>query len=119
MCESNNNGVMFGHSSRLGYDDCYYDDRLRESVSPLAYRLSPDQIHNHNACFSSFGPRSCNSGAGVSSLVGNTVTPKQDLVDVESILTNRNVLQSKCRDGKVNDIVVTKYKLQHPKVCGD
>ena len=114
-----NNGVMIGHSSRLGYDSCYYDDRLKESVSPLLYRLNPNQIHNHGASASTFGPRSGHNGYGVSTLTGNSVAPAQDLVDVESILSNRNVLQSKCKDANVNDIDVTKFALQHARVGGD
>jgi len=116
-----NKGVFIGHSSRLPYDKCAYDDYLSESVSPLLYKLSPHQINNCSACLSVFGPRPL-SGArsyGVSSTVGHTTSPAQDLVDVESILSNRNVIASKCKDGKVNDIDVTKFHLQHARICND
>lgn len=34
-------------------------------------------------------------------------------------MSNRNVIASKCKDGKVNDIDVTKFNLQHARVCND
>lgn len=112
-------GIAQGHSSRQVYDRCYYPDRLEESVSPLLYRLNPNQINSCNACLSVFGPRSGHNGYGDSTTVGHTTAPAQDLVDVESILSNRNVLASRCKDGKVNDIDVTKFQLQHARICND
>lgn len=41
------------------------------------------------------------------------------MVDVDSILSNRNVIKSKCKDGDVNPLDVTKYQLQHARVCND
>jgi hypothetical protein len=116
-----NQGVNIGHSSRLLYDKCAFDDYLSESVAPLLYKLNPNQVNNCNSCLSVFGPRSgigANS-RGVSTTVGDVPIPGQALVDVESILSNRNVIASNCKDGKVNDIDVTKFKLQHARVCND
>lgn len=114
-----NRGIQFGHSSRLGYDKCAYEDELAQSVSPLLYKLNPNQINNCEACLSVFGPRGSHNGYGVSTTVGHRTSPSQDLVDVESILSNRNVIASKCKDGKVNDIDVTKFQLQHARICND
>ena len=116
-----NKGVNIGHSSRLGYDKCSIRDNINESVAPILYRLNPNQINNCNACLSVFGPRTSlgPNSYGVSSSVGHTTAASQDLVDVESILSNRNVIASKCKDGKVNDIDVTKFQLQHARVCND
>jgi len=116
-----NQGIFIGHSSRLGYDINTYDDYLSESVSPLLYKLNPNQVNNCNSCLSVFGPRSSIAGnsKGVSTLVGDVTIPSQELVDLESILSNRNVIASKCKDGKVNDIDVTKFSLQHARVCND
>lgn len=116
-----NQGVFIGHSSRLDYDKCAYDDYLSEAVSPLLYKLNPNQINNCNSCLSVFGPRP-SMGArsyGVSTTTGHVTAPKQSLTDVESILSNRNVIASKCKDGKVNDIDVTKFRLQHARTCND
>jgi len=114
-----NRGVNIGHSSRLAYDKCSIRDFTAESVSPLLYRLNPNQINNCNACLSVFGPRGSHNGYGHSTTVGHRDAPSQDLVDVESILSNRNVIASKCKDGKVNDIDVTKFQLQHARICND
>lgn len=108
--------MNIGHSSRLPYDKCAYEDRLSESVAPGNYRLAPYHITNCDACLSTFGPR---GRYGVSTLTGHRTAPSQDLVDLESVLTNRNVLQSKCKDGKVNDIDVTKFRLQHVRACNN
>ena len=114
-----NRGVFFGHSSRLGYDNQSYADALSESVSPLAYRLNPNQIESCNSCLSVWGPRASHNGFGNSTFVGNTTAPAQDLADLESILTNRNVLASRTKASGVNDIDVTKFKLQHARICND
>jgi len=114
-------GVWQGHSSKLIYDKCSYDDFLSESVGPLLYQLNPIRINNCNACLSVFGPRT-RSGAssfGVSTTTGHTTATAQDLIDVDSILSNRNVIASKCKDGKVNDIDITKFQLQHARTCND
>lgn len=99
---------------------CYYNDRLEQSVSPLLYRLNPNQINNCESCLSVFGPRGGHNSVGDSTVVPiHATAPAQGLVDVESILTNRNVIASKCKDGKVNDIDVTKFQLQHARICND
>jgi hypothetical protein len=114
-----NRGVNIGHSSRLGYDKATYNDRLEESTSPLMYNLNPNQINNCEACLSVFGPRGGHNGYGDSTLVGHTTAPAQDLVDLESILSNRNVIASKAKDAKVNDIDVTKFRAKNAAVCSN
>ena len=104
----------------LGIVRCYYEDRLEQSVSPLLYKLNPNQINNCESCLSVFGPRAGHNGVGDSTAIPiHATAPAQGLVDVESILTNRNVIASKCKDGKVNDIDVTKFQLQHARICND
>lgn len=107
--------MNIGHSSRLGYDKCAYGDRLEESQLPLQYKINPIQTSNTGACFAPLGPRG--GKYGVSTTIGFSTAPSQDLVDVESILSNRNNLQSKCRHGQVNDVDVSQFKLQHARVC--
>lgn len=111
--------LNIGHSSRLGYDECAYNDRLNESVSPLSYKLSQNYIQNCNQCLSTLGPRSSYMGQGVSTSVGFPPATSQALVDVESILTNRNLKTTKCRRDGVNPIDVTKFKLQNQRLCND
>lgn len=114
MCEQNPSSVFIGSSNRLIYDKCYYPDHLQESTSPLLYKLNPNQIYNCKECLSLHGPRSSN---GVSTIAKRQPALAQKLVDVESILTNRNVLSSKCRNKGSNDIDITKFNLNHARIC--
>lgn len=111
------NLVNIGHSSRLPYDGCAYKDRLYESTGPLGYKLDANQIHNCTTCLSTLGPRSSYMGEGVSTTVGTPVATSQKLVDVESVLKNLNVPTSKCKVGNVNNINLSKVKLQNPRLC--
>lgn len=111
-----NTGINYGHSSRMNYDECAYQDRLNQSTKPLQYRLDANQIDNCDACLSVLGPR---GRYGVSTTSGKTVANSQDLVDVESILSNRNTKASKCNHSGVNHVDVTKYNLQHARICGN
>jgi hypothetical protein len=115
-----------GYSSREKYDKCYNNEQIERSVGPLLYRLNPNQVNNCNSCLSVFGPRASGGtnrgvmGYGDSSATGIRQTaPAQALVDVDSVLSNRNVIKSKCKDSSVNPIDVSKFNLQHPRVCND
>ncbi len=116
-----NKGIFFGHSSRLGYDTPCYNQTVEQSVSPLLYKLDPTQMNNCNGCLSVFGPRTSMGprSYGVSTVVGKTLAPALDLTDIDSIMSNRNVINSKCRDGKVNTIDLNSFKLQHAVTCND
>jgi hypothetical protein len=114
--------MNIGHSSRLSYDDCAYPDRLKESTDPLNYKLSTDQIYNNERCLPTTDLGSRYMGHGVS-LARDTkyakYTESQDLVDLESVLSNRDVKTSKCRRGKVNHADLSKYKLYNARLCGN
>jgi hypothetical protein len=109
----------FGHSTRLPYDDLTYHDKVIESTGPLQYNLNTDRIYNCNTCLSTLGPRSSYKGYGVSTAVSNQVAISQapEMVNIESILTNRNTFASKNKMGQINPIDVTKFKLKHPRAC--
>ncbi len=111
--------LNIGHSSRLGYDSCAYSDRLNESVGPLGYRLDPNWQENCNQCLSTLGPRSSYMGQGVSTSVGHLIATSQKLVDVESVLSNRNLKTTKCKRDGVNPINVTKFGVKHMRTCND
>lgn len=111
----------FGYSTRLPYDQSTYNDKLYESVGPLKYRLNTNYVYNCDACLSTLGPRSGTMGFGVSMPIDNepAVAQAPALVNIESILTNRNVYASRNRRNEVNPIDVTKFKLKNPRVCND
>jgi hypothetical protein len=106
-----------GNSSRLAYDDCAYPDKLEESVSPGTYRLQPYYNFNCDSCINLNGPRA--QGFGVATAVPNAPALSQRLVDVESVLSNRNVRTSKCKDGRVNKVKVTDIKTHQVNICNN
>lgn len=111
--------MNIGHSSRLLYDDDVYEDKIRESTSPMSYRLNSDRIQNCNPCLSTLGPRSGYNGYGVSTTGIKTPATAQDFVELETVLSNRNLRHSKARSGRVNPIDVTKYQLEHAPICNN
>jgi hypothetical protein len=120
--ETSNKGcpvLNIGHSARLSYDCCAYDDKLTESTGPIGYRLNDIQMHNCSQCLSTLGPRSSLMGQGVSTTIGHPVATAQKVVDVESILSNRNMKTSKCRRDQVNTIDVTKFDNKNLGICDD
>lgn len=115
------NPVNFGNSSRLSYDNDTYKDKLTESVAPANYKLNNEAIYNRQQCLSTLGPRTSYMGNSVSTTVGfpPAVALTPELVDISSILSNRNMKLSNSKNGKVNDIDVTKYKLEHLDNCNN
>lgn len=111
--------MNIGHSSKLIYDDCAYTHRVKKSTDPLIYRLDTNRIWNCNQCASTLGPRASYMGNGVSTPYGHPVATAQYLTDIDSILSNRNVPLSKCKNGQLNPINVTKMKNQHLGQCSN
>jgi len=111
--------MNIGHSSRLDYDVNYYKDRLQESTDPLLYRVDRNQMYNCNNCLSILGPRGSNLNPAISRVNQGGYAPAQDLADLESILSNRNVPLSKDRLAHVNPVNVTKFKLYNNTICND
>lgn len=111
--------MNIGQFTRLPYDNCAYPDRLKESTDPIHYVLSTDRIYNCNRCLTTLGPRSSRMGHGVSTLSNNEYAEAQaeSMVDLESVLTNRNVKESKCKKGKVNPINPLKFQLNNSNIC--
>lgn len=108
-----------GHYSRPKYDNCAYPDSLSQSTGPYAYIMNTDARHNCNGCLSTFGPVSGFMGAGVSSQTGDVVAAAQENIDVDTIMSNRNVPISKCKRGKVNPISLDEIKTVNTQVCDD
>lgn len=108
--------MNIGNFNRLSYDDCAFHDRTKQSTDPLNYRLSVDQIYNRDRCLSTFGPRNATFGCSTIGDAGYAVSQNQ--VDVESILTNRNVKANKCRTSDmVNPINPTTMKGTFAPIC--
>jgi len=109
-----------GYSSRLSYDNCAYPDKLIISTGELGYRLSPDYVYSCSSCFSDLGPRSGHNGFGISlPIPQNTLGSAQAVVDVESVLTNRNMPTSKCKDAMLNPLGINQWALAHARTCNN
>ena len=108
-----------GHFSNPRYDKCAYPEDLYESTAPYAYVMNTDRIHNCSGCLTTFGPRGGLLGAGVSSPTGDVIAAAQQNIDIDSVMSNRNVPLSKCKRGKVNPVDVTRIKTQNLPVCND
>jgi hypothetical protein len=109
--------MNIGHSSRLIYDECAYQDKTQERTDPFLYSVNPNQVYNCGQCLSTLGPRPGFMGNGVSTPIGHPVATAQYLTDMESILTNRNLPANKCKNGEMNPIDVTKFGVKHLRSC--
>ena len=88
-------------STRKKYDDCSTNLFYKQSTDPLMYRLSSDFVDNCQKCYSNFGPTGQNMNVSVA---------RHNLIDIDSLLTNRNKVASDCKDGQVTDIDFNNYE---------
>jgi hypothetical protein len=98
-------------STRKLYDDCSTNLFYKQSTDPLAYRLSPNYANNCSKCYTDFGPRGQDMNV--------SVITNQNLVDVDSLLTNRSKVASDCKDGLVTDIKFNNYKKYNLPRCNN
>jgi len=108
-----------GYFSNPKYDKCAYPEDLYDSTAPYSYIMNTDRIYNCNGCLTTFGARGSYLGPGASTPAGDVVAGAQQNIDVDSVMTNRNVPLSKCRRGKVNPVDITKIKTKNMPVCND
>jgi hypothetical protein len=114
-------GLNIGQSTRLRNDKQYMKEKFKEATDPSRYRLNVVSRNNCNGCLSTLGPRSSQSpqSHGVSSFTTSRNAPALKLIDIDSVMSNRNVRASRTRDGKVNKINPTKFKLHHEQTCSN
>ena len=109
--------MQVGYFSRTPYDKSVYTEDVYQSTSPYEYIMNTDRIHNNNGCLNKYGPISGLMGAGVNSPTGDVIAASQANVDIDSIMSNRNVSLSRARIAKVNQVDVKKIKTQAPPIC--
>jgi hypothetical protein len=113
-----NSGFNYGYSGNLAYDPEFIRDDIEQSTAPLMSVLDPNRVKNCSQCLSLNGPRAGHNGWGTSIPVANpSVTPAQDLIDIDSIMSNRNVKQDRSKKGHVNMVDVFKFKNYDAKLC--
>lgn len=98
--------------NRLKYDSCAFDLQMNRSVGPGDYRLFAPFAENCNACYSYNGP--IGSKADVSLVKKPTELSFEKMAQVESELSWRNRLTSRCNDNKSP---FDKYEVNHKQVC--
>ena len=106
-----------GHSSRLPYDSKFYADHLDESVGPGDYRLQTYSIYSKASCVPPVGVNYGFNGAGVSTICPYNYAMAQRLVDVDSDLSNRGLIQSRSRDARTNIKDLDKQKFFNLNNC--
>ena len=113
-----NSGFNYGYSSNSSYDPSFIHDDIEQSTAPLMSILDPNRVKNCNQCLSLNGPRSSHNGWGNSIPISTpSITPAQDLIDIDSIMSNRNVRQDRSKKGHVNMVDVFKFKTYDAKLC--
>lgn len=113
-----NSGFNYGVSSRLHYDSDFIQDDIEQSTAPLMSVIDPNRVKNCSQCLSYFGPRQGHNGWGDSiALADPGVAPAQQLVDIDSIMSNRNVKQDRSKKGMVNMVDVFKFKTYDSSIC--
>lgn len=108
-----------GYFSNSIYDKQAYEDRVYESTGAYAYTMNTDKIYNCNGCLTTFGPRCGYMGAGVSSITNNKIAEGQHNIDMDTIMSNRNVKYDKSKKGHVNPVDLKKIKTYPHRVCND
>ncbi len=85
-----NSGFNFGQSSKLQYDPSFIRDDIEQSVAPIQSILDPNRVKSCSQCFS-LNRRSnrINSyGDNITIPPESSLTPAQDLTDIDSIMKN-------------------------------
>ena len=114
-----NSGFNYGSSSRLKYDTTFIFDDEEQSTAPLGSILDPNRVKNCNQCLSLNGPRGGHNSWGDSLPISNPgLTPAQQLTDIDSIMSNRNVKMSRDKNGGLNPVDLNKFKLYDSNTCG-
>jgi hypothetical protein len=98
--------------NRNKYDKCAYDLQMERSTNVGDYRLDNNIAENCNQCFSSFGP--IGSKSDVSLVKEDMELSFKDMAEVESALSWRNQLLSKCNE---NATPLNNFKVNHKQVC--
>ena len=114
-------GINYGVSSRLRYDENYVNDRVVQSTGPIQSTMDPNRISNCNKCTPTAGAGARPSHNGWQdnlpvSMANNS--PAQQVTDIESVLTNRNVKKTRGKTGGLNPVDVLKYKTYNNTTCG-
>lgn len=111
-CNISLNENRIGNSTKLLYDDCYSNGKIKQDQDSSNYMLNIDSIYNINTCLQTSSPGSTISSQHV---VQYAPAMSQQLIDYESILTGRNMKSDKCN--KVNNFNINDVNLINMDIC--
>lgn len=117
-----NSGFNYGNSSRLAYDGMCIKDSIEQSVKPITYTLDPNTIRNCKQCFGANGsaPKGSYMSWGDSLPIKQAgVAPALQVTDIDSIMSNRNVIADRSKKGRVNPVDINKFKLYDSVECNN
>jgi hypothetical protein len=113
--------LNYGVSSRLKYDNTYVNDRTQQSTAPLQSKMDPNRTNNCNKCSPNVGSSvrpSHNGWQDNLPVPYPNNAPAQQVTDIESVLTNRNVKKSRDKTGGLNPVNPLNYKTYDNVSCG-
>lgn len=114
-----NSGIAIGAQDKTKYDLDAYLSWKQESTSPVNYMLSTYYTYNPGECLPDVGHNLDYMGNNVGTLVGHGIAKSQKLVDLDSIFSNRNVINGKGKKSNINPInPVKEFKIQEQGRCG-
>lgn len=103
--------------TRINYDECAYDLKLKRSLGQGNYRLSGNMVDNCNQCYPYNLPGTSIDVA--STARGKCETGFGNLADAESLITNRKNPLQKCNKEQKNDEYKTQVKVHHKPLCSN
>ena len=107
-----------GYFSNQRYDKNTTINDIKQSVNPYTYVSDINSRNNSNQKTFLYGGRP-SFQSGVSNMVGNAPATSQQNVDIDSIMSNRNVPLSRSREAKVNHVNLSSIKLKDLQVGTD
>jgi len=100
------------------YDPEHMVDDTIQSTGPIQSTMDPNRIKNCSQCLSLNGPRASHNGWGDSIAIDNPgVAPAQQLTDIESVMYNLNLKNSRTKKGGVNPVDVFKFETYDATLC--
>ena len=93
-----------GKSDNIIYDQDAYNLWKKTSIKPMNYMLSVYSRYNPSECDAGVGINHGYMGNNGGTLTGPAIAKAQQLVDLDSIFSNRNVRTNKGETGHLNPI---------------
>lgn len=109
---------IIGKSDNIMYDEDAYKIWKKQSIEPMDYMLAVYSHYNADECDAGVGLNHDYMGNNGATLTGPAVAKSQQLVDLDSIFSNRNVRLNKGETGNLNPInPISEYELIECQRC--